>query len=281
MTANIENDLIVSEYYRMMLHTFYNISKINESVTIMQGYCMGGGGGLAMSCKYRVATYNTKFAMPENKIGLAPDVGASYFLSHLPNKAVGLYLMVTGKTISGIDCYWAKIATHYVPDSKITELYFKLMRSKNFKKSLDKFAIEPYAMESELLKNLKEIEEYFGNVQSAESLLKKLASSKTKFAKETLKIISKLCPLSVKVAVKSFNLGINKTYKQCLEQDYNIEVQMCFRRSYNYTTAIKRQFIIKIKGEDRWYPSAIDHVTDEMVDAIIENQEGPVLGFDD
>ena len=38
-------------------------------VAFMDGVVMGGGAGLALPCKYRVATENTRFAMPEAGIG--------------------------------------------------------------------------------------------------------------------------------------------------------------------------------------------------------------------
>lgn len=45
---------------------------------------MGGGAGISVHGKFRVATENSVFAMPETDLGFFPDVGASYFLSRLP-----------------------------------------------------------------------------------------------------------------------------------------------------------------------------------------------------
>jgi len=44
---------------------------------------VGGGVGLSMHNKYKVATENTVFAMPETAIGFFCDVGGSHFLSRL------------------------------------------------------------------------------------------------------------------------------------------------------------------------------------------------------
>ena len=43
---------------------------------------IGGGVGLSIYGDHRLATDNTKFAMPETSIGFFPDVGGSYFLSN-------------------------------------------------------------------------------------------------------------------------------------------------------------------------------------------------------
>ena len=66
------------------------------------GYLMGGGVGLFMGASHRVAETNTRFAMPEIKIGLYPDVGATYFLNQLP-KHYALFLGLTACQINATD----------------------------------------------------------------------------------------------------------------------------------------------------------------------------------
>src|SRR5262245_49467636 len=59
------------EEYRLN-HLLFTYRK--KTVVFMDGITMGGGVGIAMPCKYRVATENTRLAMPETAIGLFPDV---------------------------------------------------------------------------------------------------------------------------------------------------------------------------------------------------------------
>jgi enoyl-CoA hydratase len=69
-------------------------------IAFMDGVTMGGGGGLALPAKIRVATENTLFAMPEGSIGLFPDVGAGYYLPRLPGQ-IGKFLALTGARLDG------------------------------------------------------------------------------------------------------------------------------------------------------------------------------------
>jgi hypothetical protein len=64
-------------------------------VAFMDGITMGGGVGIALPARFRVATENTRFAMPETGIGLFPDVGGGWHLSHLPGR-IGQFLALTG-----------------------------------------------------------------------------------------------------------------------------------------------------------------------------------------
>lgn len=50
---------------------------------------MGGGAGVSMHGRFRVAGDKTLFAMPETSIGYFPDVGATYFLPRLRSQSGG------------------------------------------------------------------------------------------------------------------------------------------------------------------------------------------------
>ncbi|MFM6853855.1 MAG: enoyl-CoA hydratase/isomerase family protein, partial [Sphingopyxis sp.] len=70
------------------------------TLAFMDGITMGGGVGLSLPCQYRVATENTRFAMPETGIGLFPDVGGGWYLSRLPGRT-GVFLALTGARVDG------------------------------------------------------------------------------------------------------------------------------------------------------------------------------------
>jgi enoyl-CoA hydratase/carnithine racemase len=63
---------------------------------------VGGGVGLSVHGKYRVATEKSSFAMPESQIGFFCDVGGSFFLPRLSD-SIGIYLALTGDRLKGYE----------------------------------------------------------------------------------------------------------------------------------------------------------------------------------
>ena len=63
---------------------------------------VGGGVGISIHAPFRIATEKTVFAMPETRIGLFPDIAASFFLPRLDG-ALGIYLGLLGSQVRGVD----------------------------------------------------------------------------------------------------------------------------------------------------------------------------------
>src|SRR3546814_11060752 len=93
----------------------------------MDGITMGGGVGVALPCRYRIATENTVFAMPEATIGLFPDVGAGWYLSRLPDR-VGQFMALTTARLDGAECIDLGLASHYLPSYPISGVQAPIAR---------------------------------------------------------------------------------------------------------------------------------------------------------
>jgi enoyl-CoA hydratase len=100
-------------------HQMFSYAK--PIVAFMDGITMGGGVGISQPAKFRVATENTRFAMPETGIGLFPDVGGGWYLARL-GRRLGQFLALTGARLDGAECLWTGLATHYVPHDMLEDL---------------------------------------------------------------------------------------------------------------------------------------------------------------
>lgn len=118
--SNIKSDFFAQEY--LLDYALTQMSP--KQISIWNGIVMGGGVGVSVHAPIRVATDNTVFAMPETGIGFFTDVGGSYFLSRIrKNINLGLYLGITGHRLKAKDLVKWGVATHYIPQHKIPELY--------------------------------------------------------------------------------------------------------------------------------------------------------------
>ena len=82
-------------------------------VTFANGVTMGGGVGLACHAPVRIVTETSKLAMPETRIGFAPDVGGTLLLANAPGH-VGEYLALTSAVMDHSDAIYAGFADHLV-----------------------------------------------------------------------------------------------------------------------------------------------------------------------
>jgi enoyl-CoA hydratase len=78
--------------------------KIEQSpkpvIAAVNGFALGGGCELAMSCHLRLASDNAKFGQPEVKLGLIPGYGGTQRLVHLIGKTRATELLMTGNMIN-------------------------------------------------------------------------------------------------------------------------------------------------------------------------------------
>lgn len=132
-------------------------------VALISGIVIGGGVGISVLGKYRVATETTLFGMPETSLGLFPGAGCTYLFPRL-NGNLGMYLGLTCHRLKGIDVKLAGFATHYVSSSKLPELTEALLAPSDVdvEKILEKYNEQDPAAEFSLCKYSKQIDRCFG-----------------------------------------------------------------------------------------------------------------------
>ena len=72
------------------------------TVSLIDGFCVGGGLELVLACDYRIATDQprTRIGLPEVKLGIHPGFGGSMRLNRLIGAMAAMSLMLIGRTVS-------------------------------------------------------------------------------------------------------------------------------------------------------------------------------------
>lgn len=72
-------------------------------IAAINGYSLGGGNELAMSCDMRIASEKAKFAQPEAGLGIIPGYGGTQRLPRLVGVSTAKRLIFTGETIGAAE----------------------------------------------------------------------------------------------------------------------------------------------------------------------------------
>lgn len=86
--------------------TFRKLEQMPKpSVAAVNGFALGGGLELAMSCTIRVAAPEAKFGQPEVKLGIVPGYGGTQRLPRLVGRGRALEMLLSGEMIDSTEAY--------------------------------------------------------------------------------------------------------------------------------------------------------------------------------
>ena len=246
--------------YRMN-HRLFTYAK--PIVAFMDGITMGGGVGLSLPAKFRVATENTKFAMPETGIGLFPDVGGGWFLSRLPGR-IGQYLALTGHRLDGAECHALGLATHYLPSATLDAVKAEIAGDPDgLAAILDRHAVD--ATEAAILTRREEIDRLFAS-DRLEEMFAALAADGGDFARATLATLNTKSPQTMKVSLKLLLDGATMpTFEDEMRQEYAVGSRVVQR--HDFLEGV-RAVIVDKDHAPRWNPATPEGVSDHVIDQI-------------
>jgi enoyl-CoA hydratase len=241
------------------------------TVAIMDGITMGGGVGISLPCKYRIATENTRFAMPETGIGLFPDVGGGWYLPRVPGR-VGEFMALTGARLDGAECHYLSLATHYVPQASLGEMIDRVIKAPaRLQGGIGAFAVTP--PEARIESNLPAITRCFAS-DRLEDIFAALEADDSEWAQTELGTLRSKSPLSCKVSLRLMVEGANRT---SFEEEMRAEYALASRvvRTHDFREGV-RALLIDKDNSPQWNPPTPELVDDEMLDVLF----APLHGHD-
>ena len=95
-------------------------------IAAINGYALGGGCEIAMSCDIRIGSDKAKFGMPEVGLGITPGFGGTQLLQRIVGMSTAMELMLTGRTIDAQEALRIGLINHLYPAEEMMEQAFQL-----------------------------------------------------------------------------------------------------------------------------------------------------------
>lgn len=251
-------------------------------ISLWDGVVMGGGVGISIHGKYRVATQNTTLAMPETAIGLFPDVGSMYWMPRMLKGGLPAYLALTGARLEAPDLLYTGLATHYVSSERLQDLQIALVEATKHLKETDvtKDVVAPVLMsfhemppenprESFVAKHKGVIDDVFAGADRVEDIVAKLSDLDSEFGRTTLQTMKRMSPTSMKVTLEGLKRGAKlETIGQDLQMEFRMSQRFMLPGSDFFEGT--RAVLVDKDHSPKWNPPTLEEVTDAMVQAYFE-----------
>lgn len=246
--------------YRMN-HALFTYAK--PIVAFMDGITMGGGVGISQPAKYRVATENTKLAMPETGIGLFPDVGGGWYLSRLAGRT-GQYLALTGHRLDGAECLALGLASHYLHSEALEDAKARILADPQaIERVLDDLSSP--SPDARILAHRGAIDRLFAS-DKLEDVLAALEADGGEWAAQQRATLATKSPQTMKVSLKLLLDGKTMpTFEDEMRQEFAVGSHVVQR--HDFIEGV-RAVIIDKDNAPKWNPATAEEVTDHLIDQI-------------
>jgi enoyl-CoA hydratase len=242
-------------------------------IALMDGVTMGGGVGISGHAALRVVSENTAIAMPEARIGLAPDVGGNDLLAQAPGFLGELYA-VTAESFGAAEALEMGFADYFVPTSRREVLVAQIASGADPHSSIASLATapdRPSTLDSfakpwhDVMVSADEVYDEGGADSRAAALDRVLTKTAQKesatadFARQTLASMGEMCPTSLVVALEALKRVRTQrlSLKQVLENDYLVAPKLIARPDFQEGV---RARLVDRDNVPKWNPASLHEV---------------------
>ncbi len=95
-------------------------------IAAINGYALGGGLELALTCDIRIAAENARFGLPEIKVGVIPAAGGINRLPRFIPRAKAAEILLMGQHIDAQEAYRIGLVNKVVPADKLAEVTYEM-----------------------------------------------------------------------------------------------------------------------------------------------------------
>lgn len=117
---SVEEGAQLSQQGQELLFDFVENLK-TPVIAAVNGFALGGGLELAMSCHFRIASDNAKMGLPEVSLGVIPGYGGTQRLPQLVGKGRAMELIMTAGMIDAETAKTYGLINHVVPQAELLE----------------------------------------------------------------------------------------------------------------------------------------------------------------
>ncbi|MDP6953923.1 MAG: enoyl-CoA hydratase/isomerase family protein [Alphaproteobacteria bacterium] len=255
----------------------YRLNRIIRSyqkpyVAILDGITMGGGVGLSIHGRYRIATERTVLAMPEMAIGFFPDVGGGYVLARFPGMS-GLYMALSGARARAADCVYLGAATHYVSDGNLAA-FVDAIGEAPMEELLDRYGEDPGT--APMTAQREAIDRCFAP-DRIEGILAALDAEGGEWAEKTATTLRRMAPLSLSVAQRQLVRAATLDFDANMVMEYRLCQR--FMAGHDFAEGV-RALLIDKDNAPAWQPANLEAVTDDAIEAYFAPLGARDLTFD-
>jgi enoyl-CoA hydratase len=224
-------------------------------IALLHGITMGGGAGVSVHGRYRLADATLDFAMPETGIGFIPDVGSSHFLSRAPGEA-GMYLALTGARIGLGDALDLGLVTQAVERADFGAIQEKLSQG-----LVVDDAIAPHVRKvgpGALAPHRRRIDTIFA-AASVEAIMERLDRDGSDFARQTAQVIRTRSPQSLKIVFRQIRAAVHLNLRECLAMEFRLATRVL--ASHDFREGVRAALVDKDRSP-KWQPASLAGVGD-------------------